>query len=415
METSICGHIMKIKYFCMMRKTTDMKTKTFLLAIALCCVLGAKAQDEKAWIGTWAAAAEFTGPSDMPASPLTNRSLREIVKVSIGGDQLRLRLSNEFSRQAVEIKSVFIADALDSCDIAPKTARYLTFSGRRNVTIAPGATLWSDVCHYPLRPLQRLAVTISYGSTPENATSHRGSRTTSYIISGEAKPKTRFGQGERVDHWYNIAAIDVPAAGQECIAVLGNSITDGRGSTTNKQNRWPDIMAEALAASGKPYAVLNLGIGGNCVMEGGLSEPAMKRFDRDILGQNGVRTLIIFQGTNDIGTSRHSEQTARKLKEAYTTLAEKAHAAGLRVLGATITPFKGNGWYSPYHEAARQEVNAWIRTTKSFDGVIDFDELMRDPSAPDQMRKAVQEDWLHPNAAGYEEMGRFAAQEILKK
>jgi hypothetical protein len=163
----------------------------------------------------------------------------------------------------------------------------------------------SDVCNYPLKALQLLAVTINYGATPENATSHRGSRTTSYIISGEAKPKTSFANAEKVDHWYSIASIDVPRKGQECIAIIGNSITDGRGSTTNKQNRWPDQMATALAAQGKKeYAMLNLGIGGNCVVRGGLSEPALKRFDRDILAQNGVTSVVIFEGINDIGEAR---------------------------------------------------------------------------------------------------------------
>ena len=375
------------------------------------------AQGQEAWVGTWAAAAEFTGQSDMPKAPLTNRSLREIVRVSVAGDCLKLRLSNEFSKQPVEIKSVFIADALDSCDIVKKSARYLTFGGKKAVTIAPGECAVSDVCNYPLKALQLLSVTINYGATPENATSHRGSRTTSYIISGEAKPKTSFANAEKVDHWYSIASIDVPRKGQECIAIIGNSITDGRGSTTNKQNRWPDQMATALAAQGgKEYAMLNLGIGGNCVVRGGLSEPALKRFDRDILAQNGVTAVVIFEGINDIGGSKgRSEQMAQQLIEAFQEMIGKAHARGLKVYLATITPF-GKCFYddSFFKEAARQTVNQWIRTNKEADGYIDFDEAMRDPEHPSQLQEALQEDWLHPNAKGYEVMGKYAAKEILK-
>ena len=324
---------------------------------------------------------------------------------------MQLQLSNEFSKEPLEIKAVYVADALDSCDINKKTAVQLTFGKSRTLTIAPGETAMSDVFTYNLKPRQRLAVTICYGqSVPVNMTSHRGSRTTSYIAIGEIGAKKKFISAEKVDHWYNIAQLNVKTDGQvKAVAVLGNSITDGRGSTTNMQNRWPDQMAANLDC-----AVLNLGIGGNCVVRGGLSEPAMKRFDRDILGQKGVSTLIIFQGTNDIGTSPHAEQTARELKEAYKTLIKKAHEAGIKkVIGATITAFKGNGWYSPYHEVARQDVNEWIRTSGEFDGVIDFDLLTRDPSDPEKLKAELSEDWLHLNPEGYRVMGQYAA-EFLK-
>ena len=390
--------------------------KSYILtALALGFAILSHAQQN--WVGTWAAAAEFTGKGDMPASPLTNRSLREVVKVSVGADCLRLRLSNEFSKEPVEIKSVFIADALDSCDIVRKSARYLSFGGKRTVTIQPGACAVSDVCKYPLKPLQRLAVTISYGATPQNATSHRGSRTTSYIIDGDAKPKTSFAVSERVDHWYSIAAIDVPRKTQQCVAIIGNSITDGRGSTTNLQNRWPDIMANTLAANGREIGVLNLGIGGNCVVRGGLSEPALKRFDRDILGQEGVTSVVIYEGINDIGGSKgHSEQMAQELIKAFQEMIGKAHSRGLKVYLATITPF-GKCFYddSFFKEAARQTVNQWIRTNKEADGFIDFDECMRDPEHPSQLKEELQEDWLHPNAKGYEVMGKYAAKFFQKK
>ena len=360
--------------------------------------------------GTWAAAAEWTGRGDMPRMSLAGNTLREIIQVSIGGEELQLQLSNEFSKEPVEIKSIYVADALDSCDIDRKTVKELKFGGQKSVTIAPGETAMSDIFAYKLKPRQRLSITICYGEVPVNMTSHRGSRTTSFIATGQIAAKKKFLAAEKLDHWYSIAQLNVRTDGQvKAVAVLGNSITDGRGSTTNHQNRWPDMMAANLDCG-----VLNLGIGGNCVVRGGLSEPAMKRFDRDILGQKNVDRLIIFQGTNDIGTSPHAENTAKELKEAYKTLIKKAREAGIKkVYGATITAFKGNGWYSPYHEAARQDVNEWIRTSGEFDGVIDFDELTRDPSDREKLKKELSEDWLHLNAEGYRVMGEYAA-EFLK-
>lgn len=388
------------------------------LSVIAAMLLGFTTISAQNWTGTWATAVEYTGPGDMPKTSLSERSVREIIHVSIGGEVLRMQLSNVFGNDAVEIRSVFIADAKDSCDIDVKTAKYLTFAGKKSVTIEAGKDVFSDNIKYNLRPLQRLSVTICYGKkTPEHATSHRGSRTTSYIIDGEAKPKTKFtGNIEKLDHWYNIAALDVMAnEGVPVVAALGNSITDGRGTTTNLQNRWTDRMAEAL--DGK-VGVLNLGIGGNAVLRGGLSEPALKRFDRDILAQRGVTTLIIYEGVNDIGTAHeknpkgNSLVIADELIEAYKTMTEKAHAAGMKVYIATICPFKGNSYFTYFHEACRQTVNEWIRTQKVAEGVIDFDAEVRDAADPAKLKKELSDDWLHLNPAGYEVMGKVAASVI---
>lgn len=394
------------------------KLTILLLAAAMSMTISAQQKNSptSVWEATWATAIEFTGPSDMPASSLSNRAIRQIIHVSKGGTQLQLKLSNVHSKEPVDIKSVFIADAKEASDIDAKTAKYVTFNGKRNITIEPGKDLTSDVIGYNLKPLQLLSITINYGeSTPVNASSHRGSRTTSYIIKGVAKPKTKFIDAEKVDHWYNIASLDVlrsNPAEANAIVVLGNSITDGRGSTTNKQNRWTDAMAEAL---GGETSVLNLGIGGNSVLWGGLSEPAVKRFNRDILEQQGVKTLIIFQGVNDIGGSRgNSEEVAKKLTEAYKSFIDQGHAKGWKVIGATITPFKGNSYYSFFHEAARQVVNEWIRTSGAFDAVIDFDELVRDPQDPTKLKAEYSDDWLHLNPTGYAAMGKLAA-EVYKR
>lgn len=384
----------------------------FLLSLTVSANISA---DGGGWIGTWAAAEEYTGKGDMPAISLSGTTVRQIIQVSCGGSRVRLSLSNRYGSGDTEIRSVYIAPALDSCLIDAARSRYLTFKGRRSVTILPGERVVSDALDFNLNPLQRVSVTIVYGKrVPEHATSHRGSRTTSYIAVGNVKPGHAFRTVERVDHWYNIARLEVEGEAP-VVAVLGNSITDGRGTTTNAQNRWTDIMARRMNAE-SPFGVLNLGIGGNCVISGGISEPALKRYHNDILTQNGVRHLIIYEGTNDIGLSDGDPVAlADSLIAAYQTIIAASHAAGLKVLMATITPTKGNGWYSEQHEVARQRVNAWIRQSSGFEGVVDFDALVRDPSEPDRLRSEYSEDWLHLNPKGYKAMGEYAAGILLNQ
>lgn len=392
-----------------------------LLSSASCPAV--QAQEDSHWVGTFATAPEYTGPGDMPqTTTLAGTTLRQVVRVSVGGTTVRVQLSNHFSESDVDIRSVYLADAGDTSSIVPSSARYLTFSGRRSLRLRAGAEVYSDPLRFHLRPLQRVAVTVVYGGqVPQHATSHRGSRTHSYIAAGEVGPRRRFVAIEKPVHWYNLTRIEVLGAPQtEAVAILGNSITDGRGSTTDAQNRWPDFMMQRLqemaAARGQDArtGVLNLGIGGNCVLRGGLSEPGVRRFQRDILTQAGVRKLIIFEGTNDIGLSKgNTEQVAADLIKAYQSLIAQAHAQGIKVYGATITPMKGNGWFSYFHEAARRTVNEWVRTSGAFDGVIDFDRLTRDPDDPERLRPDYSDDWLHLNPAGYEAMGRLAAEAIF--
>ena len=384
-----------------------MKKLIITSALALLAAIGLQAQTK--WTATWATAIEAPlAESDMPKTSMTNSTLRQVIHVSIGGEKLRLQLSNEKSRQPVEIKSVYIADTDGGKAIDQKTAKYLTFNGSRSATIEPGKAVYTDVAQYKLKPLQRLSVTISYGNTPVKATTHRGSRTTSYLAQGEVAPKADFAEVEKFEHWYSIAALEVEApASTRCIACLGNSITDGRGTTTDAQNRWTDVLAEQL---GGKVAVINLGIGGNCVIRGGLSAPASERFDRDILAQQGVTDLIIFEGVNDLsGIKDDGAETVRWLKKFYRLFAKKAKEKGMRVYGGTIMPFKNSFAYSETHEKARQEVNQWIRTAPDYDGVIDFDKATADPKDPEALMESLQSDWLHPNADGYKVMGECAA------
>lgn len=384
-----------------------MKKLIITSALALLAAIGLQAQTK--WTATWATAIEAPlAESDMPKTSMTNSTLRQVIHVSIGGDKLRMQLSNEKSQQPVEIKSVYIADTDGGKAIDQKTAKYLTFNGSRSATIEPGKAVYTDVAQYKLKPLQRLSVTISYGNTPVKATTHRGSRTTSYLAQGEVAPKADFAEVEKFEHWYSIAALEVEApASTRCIACLGNSITDGRGTTTDAQNRWTDVLAEQL---GGKVAVINLGIGGNCVIRGGLSAPASERFDRDILAQQGVTDLIIFEGVNDLsGIKDDGAKTVRMLTKFYRLFAKKAKEKGMRVYGGTIMPFKNSFAYSETHEKARQEVNQWIRTAPDYDGVIDFDKATADPADPEALMENLQSDWLHPNADGYKVMGECAA------
>ena len=366
------------------------------------------------WTGTWATATEMPfAKNDVPQIlSLEGNTLRQVVRVSLGGDVLRLELSNAFGDEPLEIMSVYIADAADGEQIDAKTAQYLKFGGKQGVTIAPHQVVFSDALRYKLKPLQRLSVTIHYGSMPKTLTTHRGSRTNSYIMQGECKPKQPFTVGERLEHWYTIAAIDVQTTeAVSCIAVLGNSITDGRGSTTDAQNRWTDVLAEQLQGR---VGVLNLGIGGNCVLQGGLGEPAVDRFDRDIRSQRGVTHLVIYEGINDIGGSKSVEKTSRQLIRAYQKFISKARKRGWKVYLGTITQIGNTSYWNYFHEACRQTVNDWIRSeAPAVDGVLDFDALTRNPEQPTQMRAEWQYDWLHPNAEGYRNMGRYAAEMLL--
>lgn len=374
------------------------------------------------WVGTWAAAPQPVVKSYMPFNnKMDNRSVRQIIKVSAGGDIVRLRLSNEYSTEPIEIHSVYISNVTDSFAIEPESSEYLRFHNHKRVVIAPGKSVVSDAERFRLRPLQRLAITINYKTAPTSPTVHMGSRTTSYILKGYSSPQTSFERAFREDHWFNIQALEVLNMNATAVAILGNSITDGKNSTTNHQNRWPDIMSDVLNAAAlrdanaRQTGVLNLGIGNNRVLTVGLGSPGKDRFHRDILQQKGLRDVIIFEGINDIGVSKDIQTTIRKLIEEYTIMARKAHEQHLKVYGATIMPMLGCGYYTDEHERGREELNRWIRETNVFDGVIDFDLLMRDPADRRRMRAEWQSDWLHPNAQGYAEMGRFAAEFLQKQ
>ena len=396
--------------------------KRLLVFLMMFCALSTYSLAQN-WIGTWATAPQTVVKSFMPYNNcMTNRSVRQVVKVSIGGDVIRLKLSNIYSMQPVEIRSIYIAHAKDSSDIDAKTAQYFKFGNSYKTIIPAGKQIVSNALKFKLRNLERVAITINYTSAPEIPTVHMGSRTTSYIMKGVTNAHSNFAKAFRENHWYNISGIDVytMSNNMSAIAIIGNSITDGKCSTDNAQNRWPDVMSEMLQLKHKitNQGVLNLGIGNNRVtVPGGFGALAKERFDRDILMQSGVKKVVIFEGVNDIGAARSgsSETVARQIIESIQGMVKKAKARKMKVYLGTITPFKGAGYYTHFHEAARLYVNDWIRSqAKNVDGILDFAKLLQDPNDDRRMkREYASNDWLHPNPTGYKAMGIYAA-DIVK-
>ena len=391
-----------------------MKKKLFLalsLVAASLLTLSAQPFDR---VTTWATALQVVEPHNIPPEPgLAGNSLRQIVQISIGGKDLQLRLSNYYTDTETEILGVEIARAKtmgSSPEIDERSSVELTFDGQRAFSMMPGVDLVSDPVRFKTSDRENLAITIHYGKIgTAKMTGHPGSRTTSYIAVGNT---TDFSApAARTDHWYTISAIDVKPRRRNAaaVAVLGDSITDGRGTTTNGQDRWTDQLSRSLLKDRRTrhLAVLNFGLGGNCVLRGGLGPTGLTRYKHDLLEVCGVKYIILFEGTNDLGTTRDAALTEKGLEAAWKQIAQDAHERGIRVFGATVTPVKGNGYYSEEHERARQAFNDWIRTSRTFDGVIDFDRMVADPQDPIRLDPSwlFENDWLHLNAAGYALMG----------
>ena len=404
------------------------------------------------WVESWASAQQTPEPQNaLPASALQDATLREIVHLSAGGTRLRVRLSNAFGVAPLHIAAAHVARPilLASGEIDGSTDRALTFSGKGEVTIPAGADYLSDPIDFPAAPLSDLAVSLYVEASPARQTSHPGSRETSFLAHGDQVSRATLPAATRVDHWYFLSGIEVAAAPEAAtIVALGDSITDGHGSTTNGNDRWPDDLARRLAAASgdtlgipaslrgagasmpglhaAPLGVVNAGIGGNRLLADGIGPNALARFNRDVLAQAAVRDVIVLEGINDLGvaTAGHalSPQAHRALVEhitaAYAQLIARAHAHGIRVLGGTLTPDAGSAIYHPdaAAEADRQAVNRWIRTPGHFDAVVDFDAALRDPVHPDHMLRAYDSgDHLHPSPAGYRAMADAIPLELFEE
>ncbi len=360
------------------------------------------------WTGTWATALQPIDASNRPPAPgLSHNTLRQVVYVSIGGTRLRAHFSNAYGESPLEVIGAELAHTISNDTVDPATTRGLRFCGLSSVTIPAGAVVSSDPFEFSLAPQSQVTVTIAFGDTPSQLSGHPGSRTTSYVALGDATGARSFASPLRVEHWYFLAGIDVLGSGVGgAVVTLGDSITDGRGSTTDGNDRWPDNLARRLRANlaTSSVAVLNQGIGGNAVLTGGLGPTASVRFLRDVLEPSGVRWAIVLHGVNDIGNAR-SLAVADELIDAYRRFVAAGRARRVRIYGAPILPFAGSQYDTPEHEAARQKVNAWIRAPHNFDAVIDLDAAVRDPAAPAALLPAYDSgDHLHLSPAGYARM-----------
>ena len=380
------------------------------------------------WVASWFTGQQIVEPENMlPPAALRDSTLRQVVRLSIGGSGYRVVVSNAFGAEPLHLYAVHTAKPAGPGVIDPATDRALTFSGRPDVVIPPGASYVSDPVTAPVAPFADMAITIRYGEPPAVETGHPGSRATSYVVPGDHVADATLDGAATVDHWYQITSVEVMAAPDaRAVAAVGDSITDGRGSVTNGNTRWTDFLAQRLAAGRRTRhtAVLNAGFGGNRLLNDIKGPNALARFDRDVLAPPGVASLIVLEGINDIGTLTIDHPVApedhdllvKRMIGAYEQIAARAHAHGLKAYIATVMPFMGTPFYHPdaANEADRTAVNAWIRSQKLFDGVIDFDSLMRDPLRPDRLNPAYDTgDMLHPSPAGYRVMGEAAARMFL--
>ena len=345
---------------------------------------------------------------------ISNQTIRQVVRVSVGGDRLRVVLSNAFGTAPVDIGAAHVALRDRDSMVKAGSVKPVTFSGSTTGRILPGATVVSDVVELAVPSVSDLVVDLylpgDLGLGPSPVTTHNGASQTNYLsATGNHSGEPAMTVERTAGAWFLMSRVEM-AAGREAGAVVtfGDSITDGARSTTDMNSRWPDYLARRLAARKEPaIGVLNAGISGNQVLGDGAGASALARFDRDVLMQTGVTHVIVMEGINDIGLARtNPNPSAADLIAGHKQLIERARARGLKVYGATLTPFEGAAYWTAEGEAKRQALNEWIRTSKAYDAVIDFDQVTRDPAAPTKFLPAYDSgDHLHPGDAGYKAMG----------
>ena len=374
----------------------------------------AQSTKQPQWVGTWATA-PMLAAGGFTVHPFAAVTLREIVHVSCGGEQVRVRFTNEFGQDGLTVSDAHVALSAGGSAIKDGTDHALTFGGASSVRIPAGAAMYSDPVTLALAPLSDLAVSFYLPSQVMRAeTYHAFGDQDNFIADGDVAGAATLTSPATVQSWYFLDGIDVNAVeGSRAIVTLGDSITDGAASTLNGNRRWPDVLAARLQNEHglEHVGVLNVGIGGNRVLNDGAGVSALARLDRDVLAQDGARFVIVLESINDIGRLAHlsapeDDVTAPMLEQGLKQIADAAHQHGIKAFGATLTPYGGAGYRSDKGEQVRQDVNTWIRTSGVFDGVIDFDQITRDPQNPDHFNPAYDRgDHLHPNDAGYKAMG----------
>jgi lysophospholipase L1-like esterase len=403
-----------------------------LLALLLqgCALRGDGAAASGVWLAAWGSAqlaVEPMAPASAPGAawrePLRDVSLRQVLRVTAAGSALRLRVSNVMGQAPMVLGSAGVAlveTPASRADLPPQarpeTFRALRFMGQPGLTLAPGAEAWSDPIETPVQRQAELLVDLHVLQGVAPATAHPGSRIASWAVPGNAVGRALWGDAVSRIGWWHLAALDVRAArAQPVLVAIGDSITDGYGVPPGSYQRWTDVLAQRLAASGRDVAITNTGIGGNRLLRDGLGPSVRVRFERDVLERSGVTHAVLLIGVNDLGVQRRNGQDSpparaamlQELQHALRTLAQRARSRGVCLIGATVLPYAGSGYYKPGpdNEADRLTLNDWIRNSGSFDAVLDFDALMRDPARPEHLRADLDSgDGLHPSMAGYRAM-----------
>lgn len=397
-----------------------LRTAIWLL-IAVLSVYPVSAQTKSAmsapqtWVGTWAAS-PFDGDPWHGVPTIVDSTLREIVHTSIGGNAVRVHLTNEFGREPLRVDAVTVAASTGTSSVDTATLHNLTFGNSPSIVIPAGAEAVSDPVVMPIPAAANLAVSIYLPLQQVSDVSvHSSAQQDNFIAQGNHVRDASFTEPVVTPSWYFLKGVDVQAADAKAAAVVafGDSITDGALSTQNANHRWPDYLAARLKANPATanLSVLDQGIGGNCILIHCVGPNALARFDRDVLAQTGVKYLIVLEGINDIGRL-HSPNlpeyklTAEDLEQGLMQLVARAHVHGIKVFGATLTPYKGAGYFTEKGEQIREALNQWILTSGVFDGTIDFDKATRDPANPQVFSsQADGGDHLHPKDPGYELMG----------
>lgn len=365
------------------------------------------------WVGTWATS-PYLADGGFNVRPLAGFTLREIAHISVGGAQVRIRFTNEFGLDPLTISDAHVAMSAGGGAIQAGSDHALTFGGATSVNVPPGAAMFSDPVALQVAPLSDVAITFYLPPQIMRAETYHGfADQDNYVATGDVATAQALPQATTMVSWYFVDGIDVPeVAGSRAIVTLGDSITDGAHSTHNANLRWPDVLARRLQDDPnlKNVSVLNEGIGGNRVLNETTGPSALSRIDRDVLAQSGVRYVIVLESINDIGRLAHlatpwDDVTAQQLEWGLKQIGDAAHEHGIKAIGATLTPYGGAGYHSDKGEQVRQAVNDWIRTSGTFDGVVDFDKATQDPQNPTAFNPACDSgDHLHPGDEGYKAM-----------